>query len=580
MTDVAFADTLPALLPSPANPPKRADLLSLKLRLAALLPPDDGRLYWAALVEFLTGKINRDELGAVITRVLGVKGEAVQLHNALLLSILYNTTRPSLPPSSIRHAGWHKRQRDKDGFKVEDRDPKRRKLKASVMALGKRERADLKLLAVGRNKESDKDRERAQQHLLTASLDSRGGEIGKDGLPVSLANAKSPSATLQQDYMRCLQTPMCCESKLLPDLETLKDRMSLLAYENGLGGGADAKVAALGVQAIETHLKSMISSVVSLIRANRASGIKTSVRAQLRAVEDDAADMLEATIKPEITLTNGQTTVPIDPSSASPYDATAPDLPLSIADFGSLFEISPHLLVQPHLGAVERMYAIPAPSDSESSDNSSDDDADEPDPAASSMPAPPRVAGKTSIRTLSRSGSRSGRSPSGRSPSNGRAGSLSGREQYLIDPSAVAIPLGHPDVAHPRLASMSLSTGTSPLDTRGGSAVLQQSHRLSIGGGAPLLGGGQTSPKTLSLRNQLFPELDQDVAMVDSPLPLPQSPGNESSTDGASDSDDGALANSTASRTKGKANGAAPKKAGRKLWEVVDSVRLLDGVLS
>lgn len=76
MTDVAYADTLPALLPSPANPPKRADLLSLKLRLAALLPPDEGRLYWAALVEFLTGKINRDELGSVITRVLGVKGEA------------------------------------------------------------------------------------------------------------------------------------------------------------------------------------------------------------------------------------------------------------------------------------------------------------------------------------------------------------------------------------------------------------------------------------------------------------------------------------------------------------------------
>lgn len=35
---------------------------------------------------------------------------------------------------------------------------------------------------------------------------------------------------------------MCCESKLLPDTETLKDRMSLLAYENGLGGGADVKI--------------------------------------------------------------------------------------------------------------------------------------------------------------------------------------------------------------------------------------------------------------------------------------------------------------------------------------------------
>ena len=52
-----------------------------------------------------------------------------------------------------------------------------------------------------------------------------------------------------QDYMRCLHTPLCCESKELPDVDTLKDRMSLLAYDSGLGGGADVKVAVLGVQA-------------------------------------------------------------------------------------------------------------------------------------------------------------------------------------------------------------------------------------------------------------------------------------------------------------------------------------------
>jgi transcriptional coactivator HFI1/ADA1 len=59
------------------------------------------------------------------------------------------------------------------------------------------------------------------------------------------------SPALAQDYMRCLQTPLCCESKMLPDLETLQDRMSLLAYDSGLNGGADGRVAALGVQAVE-----------------------------------------------------------------------------------------------------------------------------------------------------------------------------------------------------------------------------------------------------------------------------------------------------------------------------------------
>ena len=41
---------------------------------------------------------------------------------------------------------------------------------------------------------------------------------------------------------------------MLPDLESLRDRMSLLAYDSGLIGGADSKVALLGLQAIEVSV--------------------------------------------------------------------------------------------------------------------------------------------------------------------------------------------------------------------------------------------------------------------------------------------------------------------------------------
>ena len=51
--------------------------------------------------------------------------------------------------------------------------------------------------------------------------------------------------------MRCLQAPLCCESRSLPDVDTLQDRMSLLAYESGIAEGADSTVALLGVQAVE-----------------------------------------------------------------------------------------------------------------------------------------------------------------------------------------------------------------------------------------------------------------------------------------------------------------------------------------
>lgn len=63
----------------------------------------------------------------------------------------------------------------------------------------------------------------------------------------------SPTA-LSQDYMRCLQAPLCAETRMLPDLDSLRDRMSLLAYDSGLMSGADSKVALLGAQALDVSL--------------------------------------------------------------------------------------------------------------------------------------------------------------------------------------------------------------------------------------------------------------------------------------------------------------------------------------
>jgi len=61
--------------------------------------------------------------------------------------------------------------------------------------------------------------------------------------------------------MRCLQAPLSYESKLLPDHDTLQDRMSVIAYEAGLAKGADTSAAALGVQAIEVGQYSTATSL-------------------------------------------------------------------------------------------------------------------------------------------------------------------------------------------------------------------------------------------------------------------------------------------------------------------------------
>jgi transcriptional coactivator HFI1/ADA1 len=58
----------------------------------------------------------------------------------------------------------------------------------------------------------------------------------------------------RQDYLKCLSTPHCVEAKLLPDTDTLRDRMTLIAYENGLNEGSGFDAAALGVVAVEVSL--------------------------------------------------------------------------------------------------------------------------------------------------------------------------------------------------------------------------------------------------------------------------------------------------------------------------------------
>lgn len=95
----------------------------------------------------------------------------VNLHNALLLSILYNTTKTTLPSSSIRHVGFNPRGTKKrnllaiigpsggggtgggydaglesgdEEYNNELQEGRRKKLKETVMRLGKRERREIK----------------------------------------------------------------------------------------------------------------------------------------------------------------------------------------------------------------------------------------------------------------------------------------------------------------------------------------------------------------------------------------------------------------------------------------------------
>ncbi|GAA5856803.1 hypothetical protein JCM9279_002021 [Rhodotorula babjevae] len=749
--------SIAALLPAPAHPPpKRTDTVALKLRLAELLDPDHGHLYWTGLGDFVAARINRNEWDDVLRRAFGpdqaVREQAFKLHNALLLSILYNTTRPFLPPSSVRHSGFHPRGAKKrgagamtgggdlDGAASAADDKRRRLLRDKVMSLGRRERAEVKLLgsataaaaaaaAVAHKgklaKEGADAEERRRRRLaegdplgeaVGAATRGGGARVDQDGVPRALRDRERQGvtlpATLAQDYGRYVQLPLCCESRMLPDAETMRERMLALAYEEGMPDGVEARSAALVQGAIEHHLRNMIASVISLVRGTRPASPPPLPRTAASSAVSTPVPPSTSTFAPA-----GATPSAPTAAAAEPDDSSTDDLPertpLTIADFHALFAISPSLLGQhPTSAAVERMYAIAPPgSDSDSDDCSSDDgNADDERDAAAAASARARAkapardaegdtlmlgaaaaaaaaasaAGPSSSSSgaptgqgagkhprLSRSrassfygatrpvrASTGGSSPAVAAPSSSSSGSIAPPharplapavgtggaankpQRFVLDPSSThGVPSGHPDVPPLRptpapllpahLGGPGAASAAVPGGAGSSAAASGHGHGHAHGHGHGAAGGaasGVLSPKSLALRNSLFPELAPSAPGSGSATPGPagastaasggEGDGNGTSTDAGSDSEDDVGASAHAKRGAAATVGRNPgfkiklgssalgggaavqqqqgagagagrpmptnerdKEAGRKLWEVVDSVGLLDGVL-
>lgn len=356
---------------------------------------------------------------------------------------------------------------------------------------------------------------------------------------------------------------------------------------------------------IQSHLKSILTNAVSLIRQNRTLGLPTTSLSQI------LSEQSASKIPDDYTL---------------PASATSG---LTTCDFSSLFDIAPHLLVKSHVGAVEKLYALAPPSDASSSDASSSDSDDRDSDSEAEGQLEVVDGGKKSrkipitagVRPVSGStnnvdnvsvvnvglGGANGstkirsRNPSrynSLSTSSGTGGAGGGREQYLIDPSATSIPLGHPDVSpHPLPV-------TSPHPSQGGPSRRPSLINLkSAGNGGGVGTGGGTSPNSIALRLQLFPELDS--TSTTSPSlgggvldELVQSPNSTSSDEGSDEEEEeegnatmvgmgtgmippggGGGRNSISAAGGNPAGNGVGGSSARKLWEVVDSHRLLNDLI-
>lgn len=169
---------------------------------------------------------------------------------------------------------------------TELQESRRKKIKESVMRVGRRERGDIKALGntVGKKIGSIEDARNEPgrgESVGQALRASRGGKGNfEDGVPKSLRDRETGGVTFAngkhstlhiverifayafslmplgftQEYNRLVQTPLCCESRELPDGDMLHDRMSLISYEEGLPEGVDGAVSSLVSSAIDVSI--------------------------------------------------------------------------------------------------------------------------------------------------------------------------------------------------------------------------------------------------------------------------------------------------------------------------------------
>ncbi|SJX64043.1 related to HFI1-adaptor protein required for structural integrity of the SAGA complex [Sporisorium reilianum f. sp. reilianum] len=288
----------------PPHRPIRADTLDLKQKLAVALGQNGAR-YWQTLMQFLKGAIDRSEFEALAHKAL--KTEHIHLHNALILGILYNASADVPGPSS--RAARRITRLLPDGTTVteeEEEEPSRKRLRNLVAGLPRKERLRLKNLekagklganAVGgaaslgwagaaadmlekKRKDEEKrkvadDRRKVRQYKSAIGAKDWKGQAIQATQQIAAVRTKL-SFSAQQAVMRAMQAPLCVESKHLPDLDGIKDRMTLLAVENGMPGGVQPQAAAMVLSALQSHLQNVASSIITKIRANRTDGIRTN----------------------------------------------------------------------------------------------------------------------------------------------------------------------------------------------------------------------------------------------------------------------------------------------------------------
>ncbi|KAE8224280.1 hypothetical protein CF319_g2819 [Tilletia indica] len=204
------------------------------------------------------------------------------------------------------------------------------------------------------------------------------------------------SASTQSAIARALSASLCIDSKELPDLEAMRDRMTLHAVEAGLPGGVHPQAAAMVLLALQGHIQNVIASVVDKMRTRGTRGAVSegseitaaeaaAAAAEARLAEEEKDVDLDGVSTAEVfndienrppTLRRTGSTAMLRPTSSSfNENAAGPtsrtrsssaagllsrrdDTTVKLSDMAMLFDLAPHTVIEPlGLGTQERMLA-------------------------------------------------------------------------------------------------------------------------------------------------------------------------------------------------------------------------------
>ncbi|KAG0165711.1 hypothetical protein DFQ28_008384 [Apophysomyces sp. BC1034] len=335
----------------------RQDVMALKQQLADALG-ENGPLYWDALRDFVMGRLNRQEFDFYAN--LYLSRQHAHLHNAFILSTIHNAQSATPPPSKQRTVGWAKRKRGKDGvFDLDqDQDPRKKKLKMDVMSLPKTERDRLKTSTKARLRPISNDKNQLRP-FVDRLLGPRVGRT--PALPLA-ADQLYPN--FNSDYSRGVLAPLCSDLKELPSAETLHSRMSSIALEHGLFGGVTEDAVHAMLFAMESYIKSAISSTIMKRRVNRPIGPKLSTThspssSQQQQQQQQQRNNTSTTIdKSIVAISNADTDA----------DPRRPCESLRLRDLAFSFQLTPYVLVENPLNG-ERLTSLMVESENEVTDD-------------------------------------------------------------------------------------------------------------------------------------------------------------------------------------------------------------------